>query len=911
MSESRQLRIGPRHGGSGRLALLALAALALLSMLPLAAPAANEERLVVGVFAVRPVPLMELRLGPLVDYLDESVDGADFQMRVLGLEDLDRAVQRNEIDLLLTTPTHYELVRSENALSGVLGTLVSQHRGRTTRNLGGVIFAPADSDGIDDISDLRGRTIAATGERYLGGYQAPLYEALEAGVDLREEASFRFFDSHDAVVRAVLDGEAEAGFIRTGVIEDLIDRGHIEPDTFEVINAQRLGSYPFRISTRLYPEWPLVTMPHVGQSLERRIAAALFALDADHPIARTAGIAGFGPPADYLPVERLTRALGLPPFDESGEITWSALWDQYRNELVLAALALVLVGFLSLALVYRQLALKRSEERFRRFFEDNASVLLLIDFEKAEILDANRAAVAFYGWSRDELVGRPVERIWDRPAEEFSEIANGGTGGGHCHQQTHRLRTGEKRRVELHVTPIANHPDGGRMFVIVHDITERERAENALKRERERLANVIEGTHVGTWEWNIQTGEIVVNSRWAEMFGYALADLEPTTIHTWEGLVHPDDLAKAERTLQACFRGEQDYFVSEVRMRHHGGDWVWVLSRGRVLEWTAEGAPLRMWGTHQDITVRKRMEQDLHLAASVFVHAREAILITDLDARIIDVNAAFTEMTGWRRDEVIGHTPKFLQSGYHDAEFYREMRERLRTAGYWSGELWNRHKNGNLFAERLTISLVHDADGHPANYIALASDITDVKNYQRELEHRANHDALTGLPNRVLMSDRLRQAMAAARRNHSRIALAFLDLDGFKAVNDDHGHDMGDKLLIDVARDLAAQLRETDTLARISGDEFVVILGDLENDTDAEPVIARLVEAAARKRRLDGVTVQVTASVGFTFYPQATEADDEALLKQADEAMYVAKASGRNRSCRYAPGVADGPESPA
>lgn len=880
-------------------------ALIVLAGTPVFTLASPSERLVLGVFAVRPVPLMELRFGPLVDYLDATVDSVDFEMRVLGLDDLDRAIQRNEIDLLLTTPTHYELVRSENALSGVLGTLVTQHRGRTTRSLGGVIIARRDVEGIDELTDLHGRVIAAPGERFLGGYQAPLFEALEAGIDLRDSAVFHFLGSHDAVVRAVLDGEAEVGFIRTGVLQDLIDRGHIEPRALKVINRQYLGDYPYLVSTRLYPEWPLVSMPHVGSLLERQIAAALFSLDMNDPAAQTAGIAGFGPPADYLPVERITRELGLPPFDGVNEITWSAVWAQHRNEVLLLAVTLVLVSLLGVALVFRQIALRRSEERFRRFFEDNASVLLLLDFEKGEILDANDAAAAFYGWSREELIGQPVDRLWAHRCQQFDEFSNGDMAGGQCHLHTHRLRSGEARRVEVHVTPMNDHPQGGRMFVIVHDITERERAEKALKRERERLANVIEGTNVGTWEWNIQTGETVFNARWADMVGYELPELEPTTIETWQQFAHPDDLPHSERALQACFNRERDYYEVEVRMQHRDGHWIWVLDRGRILEWTTDGKPLRMWGTHQDITARKQMEQDLQLAASVFVHAREAILITDLDARIIDVNAAFTEMTGWRRDEVIGHTPKFLQSGYHDGEFYRHMRARLRSAGYWSGELWNRHKNGELFAERLTISLVHDAEGRPRNYIALASDITDIKKYQKELEHRANHDALTGLPNRVLMADRLRQAMATVRRNHGTLALAFLDLDGFKAVNDEHGHDMGDKLLVEMAQDLGAQLRETDTLARISGDEFVMILGGLERESDAEPIIARLVEKAARERQIDGESIQVTASIGYTFYPQASELDDEMLLKQADEAMYQAKASGRNRACRYAP-VVDG-----
>jgi len=859
----------------------------------------SEDEVLVGVFGMRPAPIMEQRFQPLVDYLNDNITGVTFRLKVLPPDQLDHAIRRNQVDLLLTNPTHYVMVRSENTLSGVLATLVARYQGETTRSLGGVIITRKGQKRVLELKDLAGKTIAAPGTEFLGGYRAPLYEVFDAGVDLRETSSFRFVGTHDAVIEAVLTGKVDVGFIRTGVLENLRSLGATHIDELRVVNPQSVGSYPFVVSTRLYPEWPMVTMQHMGADLERRIGAALFSLDTSDPASMLAGIAGFVPPGDYAPVEELSRRLGLPPFDTPPKITLADIWMQHRVLIMVLGVSVLLIAGLSLALLLRHLAVRRSEERFRRFFEDNASVLLLLDFEKGEILDANAAAAAFYGWSREELIGQPVDRLWAHRCQQFDEFSNGGVAGGQCHLHTHRLRSGEERRVEVHVTPMNDHPQGGRMFVIVHDITERERAERALNRERERLRNVIEGTNAGTWEWNIQTGETVFNSRWADMVGYELHELEPTTIDTWKRFVHPDDLPHSERSLEACFNRERDYYEVEVRMQHRDGHWIWVLDRGRILEWTADGKPLRMWGTHQDITARKQMEQDLQLAASVFVHAREAILITDLDARIIDVNAAFTEMTGWRRDEVVGHTPKFLQSGFHDRQLYRDMRERLRSAGYWNGELWNRHKNGELFAERLTISLVHDADGHPANYIALASDITDIKNYQRELEHRANHDALTGLPNRVLMADRLRQAMAAARRKHGKLALAFLDLDGFKAVNDEHGHDMGDRLLVDVAQDLGAQLRETDTLARISGDEFVIILGGLDQEPDAEAIINRLVQAAARERHIDGVTLQVTASIGYTFYPQDREIDDEVLLKQADTAMYWAKENGRNRACRY------------
>nr|WP_284047497.1 PAS domain S-box protein [Guyparkeria hydrothermalis] len=848
---------------------------------------------------MRPAPIMEQRFQPLVDYLNDSVEGVTFRLKVMPPDELDLAIRRNEVDLLLTNPTHYIMVRSENTLSGVLSTLVARHEGTITRSLGGVIITRKDRTGIERLEDLAGKRIAAPDTRFLGGYRAPLYEAFDAGIDLREEATFAFVGTHDAVIQAVLDGRVDVGFIRTGVLENLAELGAAHIDELRVVHPQAVGSYPYQVSTRLYPEWPMVTMPHMGADLERRIAAALFSLDPGDPAAMLSGIAGFGPPGDYAPVEELSRRLKLPPFDTPREITLADIWEQYRLLAMVVGVSILAITLLSLALLMRHVAVLRSEGRFRRFFEDNASVMLVIDFDQGEIVAANAAAAAFYGWSRDELKGRPIADLWVTRCRHFSDIRQGHSQGGTTHQHSHRLRSGEERRVEVHATPLNDPRHGGRMFVIVHDITERERAEAGLKRERERLNNVLEGTNVGTWEWNIQTGETVFNERWAQIIGYELAELQPISIETWKHFAHPDDLEASNRMLQACFRRERDYYEIEVRMRHRDGHWVWVLDRGRVLEWTDDGKPLRMWGTHQDINARKQMEQELQLAASVFVHAREGILITDLAARIVDVNAAFTEMTGWQREEVIGHTPKFLQSGRHDRAFYRRMRERLRTVGFWTGEVWNRHKNGRLFAERLTISLVRDAAGQPRNYIALATDITDLKNYQKVLEHRANHDALTGLPNRVLMADRLRQGMAAVRRRGGMLAVLFLDLDGFKAVNDEHGHDMGDKLLIDMAHDLGEQLRETDTLARISGDEFIVLLGGISHERDAEPIIERLVETAAEERVIDGVSLHVTASIGYTFYPQANGIDDEELLKQADSAMYEAKQGGRNRACRY------------
>jgi diguanylate cyclase (GGDEF)-like protein/PAS domain S-box-containing protein len=288
-------------------------------------------------------------------------------------------------------------------------------------------------------------------------------------------------------------------------------------------------------------------------------------------------------------------------------------------------------------------------------------------------------------------------------------------------------------------------------------------------------------------------------------------------------------------------------------------------------------------------------QEKLHLAASVFTYAREGILITTADGTIIDVNDAFSRITGYGRDEVVGQNPRLLSSGRHDQAFYADMWRALIDTGHWHGEIWNRRKSGEVFVEMQTISSVRDALGKPREYVSLFSDITVLKENERRLERIANYDALTGLPNRVLLSDRLRQGMAQAQRQGHLLAVAFLDLDGFKAINDSHGHKAGDELLIGVATRMTATLRESDTLARIGGDEFVAVLFDLADAAASEPMLSRLLAAAADPVPAGNLLLQVSASLGVTFYPQAAEVNADQLMRQADQAMYQAKLAGKNR----------------
>jgi diguanylate cyclase (GGDEF)-like protein/PAS domain S-box-containing protein len=296
-----------------------------------------------------------------------------------------------------------------------------------------------------------------------------------------------------------------------------------------------------------------------------------------------------------------------------------------------------------------------------------------------------------------------------------------------------------------------------------------------------------------------------------------------------------------------------------------------------------------------DLTVRKQAEAKLHLAANVFSHAREGIIITDASGTIIDVNEAFTRITGYGREEALGQNPRILKSGRQDKAFYDVMWRDLTEQGHWSGEVWNRRKDGEVYAELLAISSVRDAAGAVQQYAGLFSDITAIMQHQSQLEHIAHFDALTSLPNRVLLADRLQQAKAQALRRNQQLAVAFLDLDGFKTINDQHGHDAGDQVLVKLAQRMKQALREGDSLARLGGDEFVAVLIDLEDQAASLPMLSRLLLACAQSVQVGDLSLHVSASLGVTFYPQAQDIDADQLIRQADQAMYQAKLAGKNR----------------
>jgi two-component system CheB/CheR fusion protein len=294
-----------------------------------------------------------------------------------------------------------------------------------------------------------------------------------------------------------------------------------------------------------------------------------------------------------------------------------------------------------------------------------------------------------------------------------------------------------------------------------------------------------------------------------------------------------------------------------------------------------------------EVTVLKEVEAELKLAACVFDNTLDGVLITDVNGVILSVNPGFVEITGYTLEESVGQTPHILHSDRHDQAFYTYMWQEIKTKGRWHGEIWNRRKDGELYLQRMTISMVRDETGEPIHYVSVFSDITALWRKDEHIRHLAFHDALTDLPNRTLLMDRINQQVLHANREENHFALMFLDLDGFKLVNDQLGHKFGDDLLKDVAERLLALVRRTDTVARVGGDEFIFLLNNPQGRAEIIEVANRIVASINEPIEILGEVLQIGVSLGIATFPDDgdTAAD---LIRHADSAMYAAKSRGKN-----------------
>ncbi len=529
---------------------------------------------------------------------------------------------------------------------------------------------------------------------------------------------------------------------------------------------------------------------------------------------------------------------------------------------------------------------------------ERAGALIVVLDHEGRIRRFNRACEELTHYSFAEVEGRFVWDLFLTPeerevvhAEAFNALARNPRTLRSTYTNHWVTRDGVRRLIEWSNSMLLD--ARGEMEFIVSigtDVTEKKQAETALQESAQRLNEAQRIAQVGSWELDLASGKLTWSDEIFRIFEINRAAFG-ASYEAFLRAIHPED---RERVNQAFTRSLENCTPYEIvhRLLMPDGRIKWVSERCET-HYDAQGKAARSTGTVQDITARKESEEALRLYANVFEHSGESIIITDSDNRILAVNPAFTRLTGYTLDDIRGQDPSILASGQTPEATYRAMWSALAQSGYWQGEILDRRKDGTLYPKWMSVSTVRDPDGRITHYIASFTDITDRKQAEAKISQLAYHDTLTGLINRFSLQGQLDQALAMARREQRALAVIFLDLDRFKAINDTMGHAVGDQLIMEVASRLRDNVRDSDIVARLGGDEFVVVLTEVDDANAAARVADKILQAVAQRYRIAEKELHSTVSIGLAFYPDDGE-DAETLMKNADTAMYHAKSRGRN-----------------
>ena len=773
-------------------------------------PALAVQEVRIGVLSFRPLEQTRQQWQATEDYLNRNVAGDyHFTMEPLFLKEMNSAAAQRRFDYILTNPNHYVLLRSHYGLA-VIATLMPVVDGRPVDSFGGVVFTRAGREDIRDFADLRKRKVAAAEEQSFGAYVVQRWALYEQGIQIGEMGEVLFTGMpQDNVVRAVLSGRVDAGFVRTGVLENMAREGKLKLDQIKVLNPQHEVGFPQLLSTRLYPEWAFSVVPGVPEALTRKVMLALLRIRPEDAAARSGDYYGFTPPGNYAPVEAVMLRLKTNP-DLVQEFDLRDILNKYMREVIVAGtllLVLVLVTLLYLAYANRKLRLS---------------------FAERERLD---------------------DALQQANATLEHKVA----------QRTDELQQSEARlRDIMQSSPIAIRiaVDNGRRVVFA----------NAAY---EHLIGAGQGESIG---------------------------VDPAQYYA--------DPAQYRMVLQMLAAG---HAVTDRMVELHFADQRtnWVLASYTMFHFEGEPAILAWF---YDVTPLKQAEQALKQSEARFRqmferHSSPMLLIDPDNGAIINANPAAAMFYGYpvprmrlmNIDEINVLSP---------ADVANQRRKAL-----------NEQRNYFVFPHRLADGRVRTVEIHSSPVevdgkrllFSVIHDITERQELQQQMHELAFYDALTGLPNRRLLLDRLGKALATATRAKRHGALMFLDLDHFKSLNDLHGHDIGDQLLVEVARRLREAVREDDSVARLGGDEFVVLLENLSLDLEeaglqAESVAEKMRLALAEPYHLqrqggeeEGQPIlhYCSSSIGIAMFRDHEEGVEQ-LLKWADMAMYRAKEAGRN-----------------
>ncbi|MCW2274354.1 EAL domain-containing protein [Rhodoblastus acidophilus] len=536
---------------------------------------------------------------------------------------------------------------------------------------------------------------------------------------------------------------------------------------------------------------------------------------------------------------------------------------------------------------------RKLQKRFRVTF-DQAAVGMIHGDLHGGILRVNRRACEMFGYTQEEMLANHA-LLMSAPedtARQDSDLESLRSGAQTEYFTERRYRRKDGSWFDASVSASLAKGEAGEpdyVMIVLQDISGRKATQAALEQSEERFRLALESAREGVWDWRPDSDEAYFSPGWKAMLGYGDDEIE-NRASAWRRAVADEGREAFRRQFLEIRAGQRRNFEFETRMRHRDGRWIDILSRG-IPVFDAGGRMIRVVGADTDITERKRHEAQRRLASAVFVSTHEGVCVTDAQRNILMVNPAFEEITGYREAEVRGENPRVLKSGLHDDAFYQAIWQDIGDKDYWRGEIWNKRKDGSVYPEWLTISAVRDSLGVVTNYVALFTDISRVKESEERLKFLAHHDPLTSLPNRTLLSLRIAQALGRARNAPTTAAVLFLDLDRFKTVNDSLGHAAGDELLALASERWKQALRPTDTLARVGGDEFVVLLENLRDAHEAELIARRLIAATSAPFTLAHEREAcVGLSVGASLF--TPDADADALIQRADSALYLSKQSG-------------------
>ena len=538
-----------------------------------------------------------------------------------------------------------------------------------------------------------------------------------------------------------------------------------------------------------------------------------------------------------------------------------------------------------------------SDQRFRLLLQNIPNVSVQGYDCHRRVNFWNEASEKLYGYSHKEAVGKLIEDLII--PESMKEIVVKSTddwlsGGAAIPAGELELKTKSGQLVYVYSSHVMSHDNHGNpeMYCIDIDLTVHKQDQIALQKSEAKSRAIIEASPIPFVLHNAPKEVVFVNKAFTRQYGYTLEDIP--TYKEWGETVYPDEeYAKKiqkiwQQRFETAIKTGQQFKPLEIDIKCKNGDMRTVIASATPI---AEGFEEEILVSLYDITERKQQERTLLLAATVFQFSSEGMMSTNADRNVIAINPAFTRITGYSEEDVLGRPALMLMSDKQDPSFYDELKTKLDREGEWQGEIWKRRKDGSDFLAWLTINTIYD-DGSVRERVTLFSDITEKKEAETVALQKANYDDLTALPNRNMFNDRLEQEIKKSNRSNKELALFFLDLDKFKEVNDTFGHQVGDRLLVDAAKRITDCVRDADTVARLGGDEFTIILTDLDDVLGVERIANNIIESLSQPFQLGTDIAYVSASIGITLYPNDAH-DVDGLLKNADQAMYMAKDAGR------------------